>query len=483
MKKGKLIALIAALVVVIAGGTVGVLFAAGVFKSDSQKVLELLSQTPEKCSTALMEEIGFGELFTNIQDNGGYYTVGMKEETSGVGVEVSLQGKEEGDGRIDAKVSLPSKEVNGNVYIDSKGNKISLMLPEVVEDTAFVLDLAAILDENTDFNMDEATENAKKCEEAIKELYSDEIELLLDGMECESISDGYEVTLTEDTMDECLELFAERMKSDEINDFLKEIYAADEDMSEQWESVISEIDAMVDQGKEYTKDYTFEVYCDGSDLTGFKFPIVEGVVIEGEFSGEAENRESEISVKKGEEKVCIELKNEIEEDKCSSEINAKDITGTTVFTYKEEHEEESGDLKIEMTAEEETVTIEGKLTEVETGSNFTLSIDKISSSDVSDAINMPFSVTVSMGELDGDIEPLEAEKEEVIDSSGDFTTIVSEYATDFQEFAANFESEFETLSELFNTSDAGSYDSYDYSDTSDLDSYDYLDDSTETTDW
>lgn len=481
MKKGKIIALIAALVIVVAGGTVGVLFAAGVFKNDAQKVLELLSQTPEKCSTALIEEIGFGEMITNMNEKGAQYAIGVKEETSGVGVDLSLKGEANGDGRLDAKVDLGGKEINGNIYLDNAGSKISLMLPEMIKDTSFVIDLAKILEENVDADMEETSESAEKCMTALETLYEDEIDVLLDGMECESIKDGYEVTLSEDTMDECLELLAERMQSDEINGFYRDIYSYDEAMLEQWDNAIEQLDTLVEQAKEYTEDYTFEVYCDGSDLTGFQFPITEEGAIEAEFTGDAEDRESEISVTNGEEKVSLTLQSEMSDKQGSSEINAIDNTGTTVFTYKEEYDVESGDLKLEMTAEDETVTLEGEVSELETGEKVTLSIDKVTSSD--SAITMPVTVTISMGVLEEDIEALDAENEEVIENSADLTSIVTKYATQLQEFVTNYESELEAFGNIF--SGSGLYGTYETAPDaeSDLTEYDYLEDSTEATSW
>ena len=74
--KGKIIALICSLVVVVGLATTGIVLAAtgalsGLFGSDKEKAFELLAQTPEKMSeSALNEQLGTKELYKAMCEKG-----------------------------------------------------------------------------------------------------------------------------------------------------------------------------------------------------------------------------------------------------------------------------------------------------------------------------------------------------------------------------------------------------------------------------
>lgn len=338
MNGKKIIAVIIAVFVLLAGGTVGVMAATGVFRSDKTEAVELLAQVPERLSwSSVGEVIGSADMMSAMYEKGSVTDVSVsdikfslpdKKESEelndffeGLTTTCSVQSDAEGHSGGNVKLDKNNTTVNLNYYMDgASGQKFYVSMPEIINGKVFKLDMGEAA-EKTNFDVN----TTRKFYVDLAAFAMDEMGKMGDEIICDKLQDGgYQLTVAKESLDGMLDDTVEFMEDqtemvDMINAIgsLGGVYAgyeqlngaADGDENEGTYDFLAEMKKQIEEMKAETQDICLQVYGKDGNITSVKLADPKGedrdMVIALEFSGE--KGDSTATLKIGDAKDTITL--------------------------------------------------------------------------------------------------------------------------------------------------------------------------------
>lgn len=459
-KTGKIIALIVAIVVVVAGVSVGVMAATGVFSSSKKKAFDLLEQIPEKISySSVNEYIGTSDMSKAMLEKGGQTGFKVSDLTldssiaptgldlSGFSAELSAKSD-----KTDNKTSmLASLEKGGsklslNLYTDKE--KVVLSLPELVSGKVFKLDLASMKDALGSMQaMTTASPEMEEFAEDIEEFFEDEIKKVKDDIDCEKLSgdkNGYKLTIKKESMDTVMNDFVEFLTEHEsvvsmVNTYMKTLMYTQVGGTGDFDliKVVKEVTSKLSQ---YTQDFSFEVYHVAGKLTGLQATFMAEMIpfkATVDFEGDKENSTVTMKImaeQNGQEAGVTVIKKDKKadtyENSFSFDVSAAGFSAAAFeVTESVNPSDNSYSLNGSVSAEGNEVgklKATGSIKDLKQGSYANLVLDDVSvSANGIDYVKM--ALDIKMGVADGNIEPPQGE--EVTVKSG---TEVVPYMTEVQ---------------------------------------------------
>lgn len=268
--KGKIVALICSLVVVVGLATTGVVLAAtgalsGLFSSDKAKAFDLLAEVPERIAySATNDALGFDELFSKMLEKGMDLDVKISDineaegntDMSGIsmnlGAQIDLASK-----KVGAKMAVGKNGTNlsaeGYASLDEK--KVAFSLPELIPNKAFAMTAGDAQSQNALTSISEVLALLPELQESLGAFIDEQGDFLYDGTECTSIPNGYRLTIPKAYMDGVLTKLQTWVSGQQAT-----IGAIEEKMGMSKGTISAGISMVVPTLTTYTKDFTFEIY-------------------------------------------------------------------------------------------------------------------------------------------------------------------------------------------------------------------------------
>jgi len=514
--KGKIIALICSLVVVVGLATTGIVMAAtgtlsNIFGSKKSNAFDLLAQAPEKLSyTAMEEQLGTKVLYKAILDKGvdldfKISDLNMKQDS------VDLTGFSM---NLGAQVDLKAKKAGGKIAIEKNGGKLSaegyaslddkkaaFSMPELIPDKAFTFTASDAESQDILNSVSAILAILPDLQDSFEEYLEEQGDVLYDGSECTAIDNGYRVTVPKDSMDEALNQFKTYLS--EQSDSLGTI---EEKLKLSKGTISAAVSMMVPALTTYTKDFTFEVYEKDDELSGISTSIqIENVEcrIRASFTGAKDQNDANVEVevlqngtslgklvysmnsKKGD--TCEDIMKFVVSASGSELMNYEtrqtlEVKNNNAVTMQMKMNMEGGDSM--------TMTANGSVKNLEPGKCVTLQMDEVNSDQTSSygtTQSMSFAMEYTLAVLDGDVTM--ASGEEVAVTPETFETVLDQYESSAEKnmmaivekwglkdlvSAMNNSSSLDPVSSGYGLSDSGDKDKRD-SNNSDEDDYDETD--------
>lgn len=306
--KGKIIALICSLVVVVGLVTTGVVLAAtgalsGLLSSDKEKAFKLLEEVPERLAySATDEEIGFNELVVNMLEKGIDFDLKISDintndsevDISGFasdfGMQIDLANK-----KIGAKIGVGKDGANltANGYASLDEKQVAFSLPELIPDKVFSMKANDTQDQDAVNRISEILALVPELQDVLEEFVDEQADVLYEGIECTSIPNGYRLVVPKASMDEVLTKLQAWIGQQAV------IGNIEEKLNMSKGTISAAVGMLVPNLTQYTKDFTFEIYEKDGKLTGLSTTIkVETVEcpISATFNENGERRENTINM-------------------------------------------------------------------------------------------------------------------------------------------------------------------------------------------
>lgn len=307
--KGKIIALVCSLVVVVGLATTGIVLAAtgalsGLFSSDKAKAFDLLAEVPEKVLySATNDVIGSDELSRNVLEKG----LDLDVKISDVQVK---EGNEDFAGfsmNLGAQMDLVNKKIGAKMAVGKNGEnlsaegyasldekKVAFSLPELIPNKAFAMTASDAKSQDVLTRFSEVLAMLPDLQDSLEEFVEEQGEVLYDGTECTPISNGYRLMIPKASMDEVLTNLQSWAGGQQAT------FGSIEEKLELSKGMISAgINAMVPVLTTYTKDFTFEIYEQDGKLSGISTNIkIEDVecAISATFNENGEQQEATVKI-------------------------------------------------------------------------------------------------------------------------------------------------------------------------------------------
>ena len=306
--KGKIIALICSLVVVVGLVTTGVVLAAtgalsGLLSSDKEKAFKLLEEVPERLAySATDEEIGFNELVVNMLEKGIDFDLKISDintndsevDISGFasdfGMQIDLANK-----KIGAKIGVGKDGANltANGYASLDEKQVAFSLPELIPDKVFSMKANDTQDQDSVNRISEILALVPELQDVLEEFVDEQADVLYEGIKCTSIPNGYRLVVPKASMDEVLTKLQAWIGQQAV------IGNIEEKLNMSKGTISAAVGMLVPNLTQYTKDFTFEIYEKDGKLTGLSTTIkVETVEcpISATFNENGERRENTINM-------------------------------------------------------------------------------------------------------------------------------------------------------------------------------------------
>lgn len=282
--KGKIIALICSLVVVVGLATTGFVLAAtgalsGLLGSkDKDKAFDLLAQAPEKLvQSAVSEQLGVKELYGAMLEKGMDINYKMTDinlqdgavNLSGMSMDMGLQldlNKKKIGGKIGVGKNGSNLSAEGYASLDEK--KAVFSLPELIPDKAFSFSANDTESQEAINGISAILAVLPDLQESFEDFVEDQGDALYESAECTKIDNGYRMTLTKAAMDETLNRFR-----DYVNGQTETFGMVEEKLGMSKGTISAAVSMMIPQLTSYTGDFTFEVYGNGDRLSGISTSI------------------------------------------------------------------------------------------------------------------------------------------------------------------------------------------------------------------
>lgn len=281
--KGKIIALICSLVVVVGLATTGIVLAAtgvlsGLFASDKEKAFELLAQAPEKMSeSALNEQLGTKELYKAMCEKGmnfGYKMtdINLQEESvnlSGMTMAMGLQ-LDPNNKKAGAKLAfgMNGSNVSTEVYASLDEKKVSFSSPELVKNKKFTFTASDATSQETLDDVAAVLALLPELQESLESFLDEQGEALYDNIECNKINGGYQIKIPKTALDQLLNEF-----KNYVNSQSEVIGKMEEKLGVSKGTVSAGLSLLIPQITAYTQDYAFDVYENDGELSGISASI------------------------------------------------------------------------------------------------------------------------------------------------------------------------------------------------------------------
>ncbi|MCH5265434.1 MAG: hypothetical protein J1F02_06015 [Lachnospiraceae bacterium] len=483
-RAGGIIGLIAALVIVVAGASIGIMAAVGVFSSDKAKAFQLLAQAPEKLSySSVDEQLGISQLWENMSDKGSSLALSLsnlalRDEDGdidlGIGklseytVNMSAKGDTDGRSRMSFGVEKAGTPVTMNMYMDKE--KIYYSMPELIKGKVFSSDYS-----NPDTgmmvrmpeNLDPA--HIEQYQEALAEFFKKEMEQLQEEITCEPLDgdrDGYKLTISKLALNTVLNDLVEFLSADEqkemvqaINEYMQLVmepymlYELEDTYGLggiQSFDLISNVRTITNTLSQYTQDFSFNVYGDGDDLTGIEVSgEMEGVLakLNLDFSGVEGNSTAtltaDISASGKSVGTLTVIFKDTKMDTSETTITVDvETMGVSVggLTIKQTFNSSNNAYGCEIIANEKGKEVgglraKGTVKDLNPGSYVDYVMDEVSLFE-EDLTYLSMALDIKLGVLEGSIEPLEGEEIPVKEDNSGLNAYQNELMQNFMKIAA-----------------------------------------------
>lgn len=453
--KGKVIALILSIVVVVGLLTTGIVLAAtgklsDLFTSDKAKAFQLLSQAPEKMTeTAIGEQLGQKELYEAMLEKG----IDMNLKVSDMNIpedeEVDLSGYSV---ELDAQVDLSDKKMGGKLAVEKNGTslsaqgyasleekKVAFSLPELIAGKSFSMTATDSESQDTLNQIQEILSLLPDLQESFTEYVETQGDALYEATECTDIDTGYRLMIPKAAMDQVLNDFKTYLTEEQDT-----IHTIEENLELPSGTIYSAINSAIPTFTSYTKDFTFEVYGEDGELTGLQSTIqVDGgeCRINASFRDSDEQRNVTISLVLDDGSSAGEItytlntkKGDVCEDSIQFVVAADGVTAYSMNTKQtldlKNNNAYTMDSSIEIMGEgNATVTGRGSIKNLEPGKCVTMAFDEISLSDDL-GIKMSYGMESTLSVLDGEVAALSGEEVAITPETAE--SVLKGYASDMQ---------------------------------------------------
>ncbi|MCH5251730.1 MAG: hypothetical protein J1F22_02040 [Lachnospiraceae bacterium] len=483
-KTGKIIALIVAIVIVVAGASVGVMAARGVFSSGKQEAFDLLAQAGDKLSESPINDyLGYAELTKSMNEESSMIDmqisnlqldptiaptgVDLSEFTAELGSQYDVK---EQKTNVTLNIAKGGSTLSANIYEDK--DKMIVSVPELVNGKVFQLDPKMGESVSSQANMQTLpSEDIKEFQEDIIEFFEKEIEKLKDDMSCEKLEDdkeGYQLTITKEAMDTMINDFVAFMEGQEkvvgwINSYAKTLGQTlpSSNGTENFD-LISGLKTIAEELSKYTQDFTFSVYGENGNLTGLETVIaVENTpfTISLTFEGEKGNSTATLKISgqdaSGTGSLTV-VKKSMEGDTLdtalTADLSVNDISFGTLSFTESLSKADNGYSFIgtvsSMGSELANFTCTGSVKDLKPGSYVDVILDDVSL-EVQGKKLFSLAIDTKIGKLDGSVEPPEGETVEV-KSLTDYAPYATEIQMGIIKLMADWEISVPNLSDLTN---------------------------------
>jgi len=464
-KTGKILGIAVAVVIAVAGITLGIMAACGVFENHKKKAFELLAQMPERMGySATNDYVGMKELTKAQQEKG---------SSSGISIsnlKVAKNLSEEGINlsnfsvAVDTQANVAGSKTNTTLTLEKNNapasfncytdkDKMVISAPELIQGKAFQVDRKSMSENSSDLDVKVVSEFDKD----LMTFFEKEIEKVKEEIECEKLDekDGYRLLVSKEAMDLVLDDFLAFMeKQQEMVNFINayvDVIRARESAEE-----ITPFDCMsllkqtVEDSKSYTDDFEFIVYEMDGVLIGIETPVnIQNMTssVSIEFAGvEADSTVTmDVSLTyNGYRATATLVKKSVVTDVRSVQL-LLDVTVvgkpaasfTMVETIKPADNSYSATLNVTAMGEEiADLSATGYIKNLNKGESVNYVLDEVVLNIAGEEM-LSMALDMHMGVLKGDIEPPQGEVVEYIDSSSlelyseEMTTNILEIITDW----------------------------------------------------
>lgn len=286
--KGKLIALIIAIVVVVGVVTTGIVLAATgtLFGSTKEKAFDLLKQAPEKMTqSAVSKQLGLDELSKAMLEKGMDINYKIKDIQSSDS-SVDLSGMEMGAGlsldvnnkKASAKIALSKdgSQLSAEAYGSLEEKKAAFSLPELIPNKTFSITASDNESQEALNSISAVLAVLPDLQETFSDFLEEQGDALYDSTECEKVDNGYQIKITKVSLDEFVNKFRDYVSSQ--SETLGKI---EEKLGMSKGTIASGVGMIVPQITSYTQDIIVTVEGMDGNLTGFKTSVtVAGVKLD-----------------------------------------------------------------------------------------------------------------------------------------------------------------------------------------------------------
>ena len=263
--KGKIIALICSLVVVVGLVTTGVVMAAtgalsGLFGSDKEKAFELLAQAPEKmAASSLNDQLGTKELSKAISEKGMNLSykltdlnlqrnsVNLSGMTMDMGVQIDPNNKKIG-GKMALGMNGSNVSAEGYASLDEK--KVAFSLPELLPNKTLSFTASDVESQETLDSISAVLALLPDLQESLEDFLKEQSDVLYENIECTKINGGYQIKIPKTATDQFL---------NELRNYVNEqsdtIGKIEEKLGLAKGSVSAGLSLLIPQITAYTKDF------------------------------------------------------------------------------------------------------------------------------------------------------------------------------------------------------------------------------------
>lgn len=431
--KGKIVALICSLVVVVGLLTTGVVLAAtgalsGLFSGDKAKAFELLAQAPEKLAySALDEQLGANELYKAMLEKGmdiNFKISDMKVsegnvDLSGFSMDLAAQmdlAKKKLGGKIAVGKDGANMSAEGYASLDEK--KVAFSLPEIIPNKSFCMTADDAESKDVLDRVSEILQIVPELQESFEEFIDEQGMELYDAAECTRDGDTYRLTISKDSMDAVLKQFQAWVSKEQDT-----IGVIEEKLELGNKTISSAISMLMPSLSAYTKDFTFEVQGQDGELSGIRTTIkVDADAVECpisvSFNTNGNQREIDFTMEalqNGASQGKIELSvNSKEGDICEDAVKyaVADEKGTDVLSYEiRETLDVKNNNALEVNASMNsdmgnmTVVAHGNIKNLESGKCITIQCDEVNMEQnmAGTKLAMTYAMEATLSVLDGEV--------------------------------------------------------------------------------
>lgn len=447
--KGRFEAVILAVVIVVitAAVSVGVMASTGFFRSDKQSALELLAQAPEKLSRSYIDEhMGTQKLMKACMENGSSANIHlsdfklskeiMEEDASGFDLskyEMQIDAQASADGKKASTLfNLSKGDDRLSVVSYTDEDKSCVAFPELSPGKVLTTDKKKLEESlsGDSYNLIKSrmeyltSANYKEFGKAFEEFLKDEVNKVYKELSCEETEDDtYCLTVPKSTLDTVFGDFYSFMSEqkdtvDFINAYLEEEETGD---------FLTLLKKAVDKLTKESSDFTFYVKGKGKDLSKVSFDVT----LDGDpysFSMDFEGKEdckAKLLLETTQDKEEISVEVVMKDEKAgllkeSIELNLliDDISfGKFSYTTTIDPKDNKCNMELILNAEAEEVLrmeAEGLVKNLNPGKSVSYEMKKVSLGIDGEQL-LTMAVDLTLGTLEGEIEPPKGEEIDMTD--------------------------------------------------------------------
>ena len=471
-KLGKVIGITVGGIIAAAGITLGVMAACGVFVNHKKQAFALLAQMPERMGySATNQYVGMEELRNAQKEKGSSSSVTLSDlkmaeslgekglDLSGYSLSAASQVNANGK-KTNASLSLEKKDasLSLNCYMDK--DKTIISAPELVKGKALQISSETMEENNSDFDAKVPSEFEKEFTAFMKK----EVEKVKEEIQCEKLEekDGYRLIVSKEAMDIVLDDFLNFMKKKKemvnfINSYVDIVNAQKSEGENAPFDFVGALEKIVEEGKNYTEDFAFNVYEMDGVLIGLETPItVQNMssTLSIEFAGVEEDSTvtMEVSLTYNGYRATITLiKKSVKTDVCSVQVLLDaTVVGkpaaslTFIETIKPADNSYSATMNVTAMGQEMVdFSANGYIKNLNKGESVNYVLDEITLNMAGEEM-LTMAMDLHMGVMNGEVEPPQGDVIEYTDSSS-LQPYSEELMTNFMDIITKWDMEDECM--------------------------------------